>query len=646
MKKTKEKRQFFLHVLDFVSVPSEDTEFLLKWKRGDRDCNKGTMDKINCKDQTINLRDKTFEMITVSCTLIKTAKGYQRKEMKFTLFANNSKNKKKMKFVAFATGSLNLSYFVDLLTAKVVKFDMVTKNGKTFEGSVDIQCIGSDDKMDNDTTDVVSKSINDTRISSTNPFDDESDIDISVDSKQPTNPFADSDNELPQHQKQKSNNPFDDSDDELLQHQKQKSNNPFDDSDDELPQKQKKKSNNPFDDLDDSPKQPKKQKTLISVHENSRTPQSKTLKTSTTKTQLSSQKINSVSSPNIRKKKEVNLIAYEEPIESESESSEEKYTNPAPAQSFFGSSRSKTIADFAEEAEYIEPIVKFSKPDGFIDLREVFDSASELKGNLNETESFVVLLKKWWGDGNCHIELEVLPLHMETFEECIWLLLCLRDVGGRLHKGGEKKLARDQQIEDMYEKTFVKVTRMMSLEIGGLLTQLVSITFFDSKRSRFEEGVASATTKILLEKYEILSKYDLKLGNRITLQIIHFINYYIIEEILAQKRICGMKGFQINYFLSCVFDIINSQSLSLKKYIKYFAPLNEVCRLLSMPITLDIIKSKDDIFPSLPSALIHKLLRDFRLDSFNLQRISSSVLNWIFEHSDGKPIPSRFDVIQ
>ncbi|EDR22567.1 hypothetical protein EDI_043450 [Entamoeba dispar SAW760] len=476
---------------------------------------------------------------------------------------------------------------------------------------------------------VTESSVTAQKTTNTNPFSDSSESDdskqqreesLSVSIKVPTtNPFSDDSED----EKQKTqnvtevnqSNPFVDESDEKLEEQVEEHRNPFGDESEVITHVQCKESHSCSEKSDGA----------VEVTEGT----------------------NPFGEDNsdIILEEEPNQIETDLKVDSEDEinSSEDLDGN------IFVSTRTKQDSpevNLIKPKEELVPIIQYKKNSGTIDLREVFDSVNSLKGNLDDLDSFIILMKKWWCDGQPHIELNVLPMIMDDYKQCVWLLIGIKDLGGKIRKSGTKMSQRDIQINEIYESTFVRAVKLISARIEGILDYLISVTMFDSKRSTFEEGVANGTAEIMNDIFESVSKNDQSISDRLLKQICHFICYYIIEEMLQRNKINGMKGFQMNYFVSCIQSQVFKKYTPLKKYMKCLDPLLEFCRLLTMPMSLEIIQMKDEVFPSLPVSLISKTLHSFRLDSYNLNRVPQRVFDYLFEHPDGKNILSRYDILK
>ncbi|EMD48301.1 hypothetical protein KM1_052930 [Entamoeba histolytica HM-3:IMSS] len=774
MKKSAEKRQYYIHLVECRNVPTDDCEVMLKWKRGKKQINKGVLKQLNCVNGVV--KGNQFGVIMPQCTLFRNSNGYEEKLIKLSLTKFKDDKKKKQNVIGYCY--INLAEYVDFSTRQNVTFPMKSKKGKSFDCEIDIQCLGGVEVSEADKTEIFSAS------KSTNPFGEESDEEISdevinpkkkskeldrnnkststlrknempqkqvnttnpfddtndLTNKKPTttqsvivtssnNPFSEnsSDNSEQQPTTVSQTNPFsDDVSDEAIKmnhptttmsvetntnpfnednetldknsktavvvtdnsaiSQKTLSTNPFSDSSENDDNKQqneeslgiaiKTSTTNPFNDDSDNEKQ--KTQNVTDVHQSNpfidesdekveeqveehRNPfgdESEVIahvqcKESHSSSEKSDRVVEMAEGTNPFGEDNSDVISEEEPNQIETDlqvSAEDKTSSSEDLDgNIFVSTRTKEDSpevNLIKPKEDLVPIIQYKKNSGSIDLREVFDSVNNLKGNLDDLDSFIILMKKWWCDGQPHIELNVLPMIMDDYKQCVWLLIGMKDLGGKIRKPGTKMSQRDIQINEIYESTFVRAVKLISARIEGILDYLISVTMFDSKRSTFEEGVANGTAEIMNDIFESVSKNDQSIADRLLKQICHFICYYIIEEMLKRNKINGMKGFQINYFVSCIQSQVFKKYISLKKYMKCLDPLLEFCRLLTMPMSLEIVQMKDEVFPSLSVSLISKTLRSFRLDSYNLNRVPQRVFDYLFEHPDGKNILSRYDILK
>ncbi|ELP87430.1 hypothetical protein EIN_096970 [Entamoeba invadens IP1] len=775
MKKTAEKRQYYLHLVEIQDVPSGSGDYLLKWKRGDKDINKGVLKGLKCNGGSI--QGNTFNVIMATCTLFHNSKGYDEKLMKFTLVHLTDGGKKKKEEIV-GIGYIDLATYVACVAKRTVSFDLKTKKGEKFPCQVSVQSLGGLEVSDNDKTEVYTKAKDqfdeteaetqddDTKSKSSvksktegkspNPFGDDEDDDrqksprVNVTTKVATsqsrksdNPFGDTDDEEEEQVTNKSGakkeNPFGDSDDEEDKKQQQraskgnaittqtvgnpfgdsseeeketkkKSDNPFGDSDDDeeaLKSTQtsksqtkvvsnvqvthsQKKSGNPFgvdsDDEDTKPTQVQTKETKplanpfgddseedVPVQKQPHRPSkgnansfetsktntktkttTVTLDTSVTKKNIpqpttqqtkesdKSSKTSSKSSkksvsrdgtPRAVKKADV-LVGYTKTNDGDKLSSPVKETNIfKPTQS---------LEDVVLSQKVTES-VQFK--DTGIDIREVIDSFST-KGHLDDLDSFVILLKKWWADGKSHAELDIIPMVLETIDDCVWAIMAIKEVGGKLQKT-TRKGGREEQIDLIYERIYIKAVKICSFKMEGLLDYLVDSPSFDSQKSTYEEGVANGIVEMVNQFYEKANKLSDNVAERLTTQIIHFICYYIIEELISRDKIQGMKGFQMSYLVSCMVNrvCINNKYICLKKYMIGFDPLTELCRLITMPLTLDIVKMKEQVYPTLPYEYAMRALNKFKLDDFNLSRIKTDVKDYLFENGSGEVPTSRFTIL-
>ena len=707
-RKNAEKRQYYLHFIQMREVPLSDQEVVIKWKRGKKEQNKGYLQQLKCIDGIIDGNQNN--VIMALCTLFKTSKGgYEEKLMKFSLLlpVEQTGKKKSKKPKVIATGYINLAEYIDCQVKRNVTIKMKGKEKKKgkeryfFEYDVDVMCTAGVEVSDYEGTENIERSEN------FNPFDE--DMDISEDASDnplhtsmkkskkdkekkdkekkekhkkdddskskktvvvagrprggnvSSNPFGgDDENEPPAgaslggrprggnvssnpFESTKESNPFgDDSSEDSMKGKK--SDNPFGDSSSEDSRKKNSHTPNPF----ESPRERDNANPFGDEDDNNNNP----FGNDDTKQNKSSNPFgdyddDSDEQPNINPFGDYSeesgaddpvLVGFKRGRSNENSEDDREYNA-----NIFESTR---MRELEKPQELTDDMIQYKKTPGVIDLREVIDSTKDLKGQLNDIDTFIILLKKWWGDGKPHFELNLLPLIMETYIDCIWLLITLKDVGGKVKKQNAKMTQRDLQINEVYENTYIKAVKLISNKYESLLDYLVDINNFDSRRSEYEEGVALSCMELMNDIYQITNKYDSSICDRFMKQICHFISYYIIEEMLSRNKVNATKAFQLMYFISCVEGTISKHYKHLKIYVKCLDPLMEVCRLMSFPMSVDIIMLKDEIFPSIGSSLILKILNAFKIDGYNLTKIPKDVFDWLFEHNDNQYIPSRFTILK
>lgn len=551
-----EKRQYYVTFKEATQVPCDDGPFVLQWKRGKKECNKGVIKNLNCVDNKI--AGSLFNVIMLNCTLIKSGKSYSDKVMKFTLSQVRGSGKK-VKYIPFGISFVNLAEYVDCATKREVVMEMKTKKGALFSCTITVQCLGGVEVSEVDRTEV-------------------------LDEKKGASLFERSTESVSE------------------------------------------ESTEAAQDVASTSGQEDGRDCSVVVEESA------------------------VAQPEpipVRRKRGMALVGYTREESDETGEEEEAQSEKTPENIFSAPVQLKSLTELAmEDTDADRQVIDYRKSNNNIDLREVLDAVRTVKGHFDDMDSFVVLLKKWWSDGDPHYELSLLPMSMDTYEECIWLLLALKDVGGKIRKQEVKMSSRDLQITDVYEQTYKRAVKVASFKLEGILNYLVDTPVFDSQKSNYEEGIGCGVAEMLNGFYECACKIESRVAERLTRQIVHFIAYYLIEEMVSRNRVCGTKGFQLSFFVSCVQSSVSRKFPPLAKFMKYFDPMTEVCRMLTMPMSLEIIQLKDEIFPTLTTGLMARVLNLFRLDQYNLNRVPKSVFDYLLQHDDFKPTPSRYDILK
>ncbi|EAL49992.1 hypothetical protein EHI8A_024300 [Entamoeba histolytica HM-1:IMSS-B] len=306
------------------------------------------------------------------------------------------------------------------------------------------------------------------------------------------------------------------------------------------------------------------------------------------------------------------------------------------------------VNDIDEETDEQLMVVTYPPSTGPIDLQEIFDSLKNMKGDFDSIDNFIELLKKWWSDNDAHIELNIIPISMEDWIDCVWLIKTLETF--KVIKFGfeEENNIESQcklQIEKALKDTKKRLTKLVQERVEGMLKNLILSTAFDSTKSNFEEGIATAYVRFISSVYESVCKISSTYANSFIRQLFHFSIYSIFEGIVDSHNVDGSKGFQLNYFGVCIQNEMDQVTV-LRKYREEFIPIIEVSRLLTMPLDVDLMKLKEEVFPTVKYNLLLKILQEFKPGNSNPNPIPKSVFKFLSKHLEQEPIPSKYDLIE
>ena len=312
----------------------------------------------------------------------------------------------------------------------------------------------------------------------------------------------------------------------------------------------------------------------------------------------------------------------------------------------YGAEAPRSLEDMVEE-DFGEDVtfIKYERSKGPIDLQQLFESTQSMKGDYECVDEYAKLLAKWWRSKDAYMELNSIPMLMETYEDYFWLIKVINEYKMMEFGFEDNKTTQCQlQIDYLLKDINKRVLGLIQDRIDSSLKNIIQSTVFDSSRCLYEEGVANSLANFMKYIYEGALKISPTFSDKLVRQSFHFLNYLIIEKIIQYKNVNGMKGFQLSFLAISIQAVLNQFSV-LRKFIDLMSPVIEVSRLLTMPISLQMVQNKDDIFPSLSTNLIYKLLEVFKKDDVNPNKVPSDVFKWLSKHFESTPIPSRFDLI-
>ena len=227
-------------------------------------------------------------------------------------------------------------------------------------------------------------------------------------------------------------------------------------------------------------------------------------------------------------------------------------------------------------------------------------------------EEVAATLTGAWGDGKPHEELDVLPLLVHTPEETVWLLWVLKQVGADKTSFNEASSAG--QMHRLFRETLQQYAMLCHLRLRPLVDCLVQTPFFDPCKSVLEEGLALAVARVFNDVWTSVTTLEWRFSALVLRQIMHTFSWTLINAIVDSDGVCGLKGFQLNFFYSCLERSIAEISKDLRTFTPNLNCVLEFSRLLTLPITSEILADKAEIFPSLPDTLLPAVLARFRPD--------------------------------